>query len=301
MRRLPPLNSLRAFEAAARHLSFVKAADELGVTQTAVSHQIKHLEEILGQTLFIRRPRPLRLSAAGERLYPAIRDSFDAMARAAMEVASPDRERPLVVTTTNAFAARWLLPRLSEWQAAHPETRLEIRSGEAVVDLSSGGIDFAVRYTRRPPSGAVALELFADKFLPVLSPALLAQTGPITAPADLARAPLIAFEWKNKDRAAPTWERWFEAALPPHDAQELMARCRWLRVSEESLAIDLALAGQGIALVSDALTARDLAENRLEAPLAQSLPGYSFWVAYLAAHPRWDDIENFADWARTAL
>lgn len=301
MRRLPPLNSLRAFEAAARHLSFRRAADELGVTPTAISHQIKLLEEMLDQLLFVRRPRPLRLTPAGERFFPVLRDGFDAFAAAAVAIGGRDRGRPLVVTTTNAFAAHWLLPRLGEWQAQHPESRLEIRSGETIVDLHSGEVDFAVRYTRRPPSGVTALQLFDDRFLPVLSPALRARVGQLDRPDDIARAPLIAFEWKSGDKDAPSWERWIEASLPSRrEAQALIARCEWIRVSEEAQAVDLALAGQGIALSSDVLIRRELADGRLEAPFPQSLPGYSFWVAYLPAHPRWAEIEDFVDWAREA-
>ena len=148
MRKLPPLASLRAFEAAARHLSFRKAAAELGVTPTAVSHQVRLLEETCGEELFRRRPRPLALSPAGERLFPVLRSGFDAFGLAIATLSQDVEHPPLRVTCTNAFAGRWLVPRLSFWRKANPTIPLEIIGTNAVLDLRIGEADLALRYAR---------------------------------------------------------------------------------------------------------------------------------------------------------
>ena len=145
MRRLPPLASLRAFEAAARHLSFRQAAAELGVTPTAISHQIKLLEETCGQPLFRRRPQPLRLTEVGQELFPVLRDGLDAFAIAFASASNRSERRPLRVTTPNAFASRWLIPRLPQWRAVHPDIPLQVIGSDAIMDLRAGEADVAIR------------------------------------------------------------------------------------------------------------------------------------------------------------
>ncbi|HUN98975.1 MAG TPA: LysR family transcriptional regulator, partial [Bradyrhizobium sp.] len=138
MRRLPPLGTLRAFEAAARHLSFKEAAKELGLTPTAISHQVRLLEEYCGKTLFRRRPRPLALSDAGASLFPAIRDGFDVFASALASLAGGEAgEKPLRITTTSAFASRWLVPRLNRWREKHADVTLSIIGVDRVVKLDA--------------------------------------------------------------------------------------------------------------------------------------------------------------------
>src|SRR6266567_8171368 len=148
MRKLPPLGSLRAFEAAARRMSFMEAAAELGVTPTAISHQIRLLEDICGQPLFRRRPRPLALTRAGERLFPVLRNGFDAFAAAIASASAKRGPRLLRVTSPNAFASRWLVPRLPKWREIHPKVPLETIGTDAVLDLRAGNADVAIRYAR---------------------------------------------------------------------------------------------------------------------------------------------------------
>src|SRR6185295_6891012 len=143
MEKLPPLVELRAFDAAARHLSFKVAAAELRVTPTAISHQIKLLERHCGRVLFRRQPRPLKLTPAGERLFPIIRDGFDAFADALATVRAGATAGHLRITATNAFAARWLVPRLQNWRASYPRLRLDILGTDAVLDLKAGDADIA--------------------------------------------------------------------------------------------------------------------------------------------------------------
>lgn len=209
----PPLRALHAFEAAARHGSFKAAAAELGVTPTAISHQVRLLEEICGLKLFQRRPRPLVLTSAGARLFPVLRSGFDLLAGSLATIAEPDFQAPLRVTSPNAFASRWLVPRLPKWREANPAVPLEIIGTDALLDLRAGAADVAIRYTRRPPLGFAGQELCRDSFFPICSPRLLASDGrAIERAADLLRYPLIHFDWMNRDPDAPTWRRWLATA-----------------------------------------------------------------------------------------
>src|SRR3954468_3021567 len=185
MRKLPPLRALHAFEAAARHLSFAAAANELGVTPTAISHQIRQLEQACGVTLFQRRPRPLLLTSAGARLYPALRNGFDALAAALALLGQENPAAPLRVTSTNAFASKWLIPQLPKWREENPAIPLEIIGTDAVLDVRAGDVDVAIRHARKPPPDFLAHEVFHDAYVPVCSPRLLAQHGPIARAADL--------------------------------------------------------------------------------------------------------------------
>jgi LysR family transcriptional regulator, glycine cleavage system transcriptional activator len=204
MRRLPPLGTLRAFEAAARHLSFKEAAAELGLTPTAISHQVRLLERHCGEKLFRRRPRPLALSAIGAELYLAIREGFDVLAAALSSLRGDAAALPLRVTTTNAFASRWLVPRLSLWRAAHEDIALSIIGADRVLKLDADEADIAIRYARSAPAGAGS-EIFRDRYYPVCSPKLLSDGSKIRHPADLGNFPLIHFDWFANDRTAPNW------------------------------------------------------------------------------------------------
>lgn len=300
MRRLPPLNSLRAFEAAARHMSFRDAADELGVTPTAISHQVKLLEEICGCTLFRRRPRPMRLTESGQTLLPVLRRGFDDFADVMGGLTNANARRPLVMTATTAFAARWLLPHLAEWYAVNPEPPLEIRASEAVYDLKHGDIDFAVRYSRHVPTDASALLLYQDQLQSVLSPSLRTRLTSSDNPACLLDVPLIHFEWKNRDTDAPQWQDWFAAVGLP-DAMAAIPPEKIIHVSDENQAIELALAGYGAALIGRALVSRELNSGLLESPFDTTVPGYSFWIVHHADNECLPLIETFATWAGTLL
>lgn len=297
---MPPLNSLRAFEAAARHMSFGDAAAELGETPTAISHQVKLLEEICGCCLFQRRPRPIRLTEAGQTLLPVLKRGFDDFAAVMDGLASANARRPLVMTATTAFAARWLLPRLAEWYAVNPEPPLEVRASEEVYDLKRGDIDFAVRYSRQTPTDAATLMLYQDQLQPVLSPSLRMRLASSDNPACLLDVPLIHFEWKNRDPDAPQWQDWF-AAVGQSDAMAAIGQDELIHVSDENQAIELALAGRGVALIGQAFVKRELDNGLLERPFGVTVPGYSFWIVYDANNGRVPLIETFANWAGTLL
>jgi LysR family glycine cleavage system transcriptional activator len=294
VRRLPPLGTLRAFEAAARHLSFKDAAKELGLTPTAISHQVRLLEEYCGKTLFRRRPRPLALSDTGARLFPAIRDGFDVFASALASLAGDAEVKPLRVTTTSAFASRWLVPRLTLWREGHADVTLSIIGVDRVVKLDADEADLAIRYARSAPPGA-SHEIFRDQFYPVCSPKLLANRPSINSASDLVGYPLIHFDWFANDPTSPNWRRWFEIASVGDPRARHGCQIA-LSFREELHAIEAVLAGQGVALCSDVIVADDLASGALVKVLDFALPGYGFYPVYDLDHPRAATIEVFVKW-----
>lgn len=267
-RHLPSLTALRAFEAAARHLSFKHAAAELSLTPTAISHQVRQLEERLGVPLFVRGTRRVDLTPAGQGLYPALRDGFDAMARAVQVVRPQSRPRSIALSTTMAFASRWLLPRLARFASSRPDITLHLHTGDAPVDLSGGTAQLAVRYGPGRYPGLSSTPLLASRFAPVCAPGL-----DMRDVDDLARVALIGFDWFRRDATTPDWPLWFERAGRAPLARQL-------HFSDEVHAIQAAIAGQGVALVNLALVADELASGLLRQPFSPALPGHGFHVVW---------------------
>ena len=283
-RRLPPLTALRAFEAAARHLSFKHAANELSLTPTAISHQIRQLEDHLGVRLFVRNTRRVDLTPAGQSLFPALRDGFDAMARAVQNVRPDSRPQAIVLSTTMAFASRWLLPRLARFAASHPGIALHLHTGDEPVDLQGGVAQLAIRYGPGNYPGLDCVPLLSSRFAPVCAPGL--DVGDL---GQLARVPLIGFEWFRREAATPDWPLWFERAgcapLP-----------RQLHFSDEVHAIQAAIAGQGVALINLALVADELRTGLLCRPLGPELAGYPFHLAWAKARGADPGIAEVRAW-----
>jgi LysR family glycine cleavage system transcriptional activator len=300
MRKLPPLTELRAFEAAARHLSFKLAAAELGVTPTAISHQLKLLERHCGQTLFRRRPRPLALTRAGQQLFPVVREGFETFAEALNKIRSGGASGRLSLTATNAFTARWLVPRLPHWLEIYPRLKLDIIGTDAVIDLDSGDVDFAIRYARKPPTAGASVELFRDEFYAVASPRLVGHLRRPLTLAELGRLPLIEAEWPAADADAPRWERWQHVASRRHRTASDIATLPSISFREELHAIEATIAGQGIAICSTVLVQPELASGALVPVSRVKLPGYGFYIVHRAEHPKMDLIKAFVNWARLA-
>lgn len=294
---LPPLTELRAFEAAARHLSFKKAAAELSVTPTAVSHQIKLLERHCGRLLFRRRPRPLKLTSAGEQLFPAIRDGFESFADALTAVRAGGAGGRLRITATNAFAARWLVPRLPNWRAAHPRLKLDVIGTDAVLDLRGGEVDVAIRYARRQQLEHASTELVRDTFHLVASPKLVGNLRKPLRPTEIAGLPLIASEWPTADRQAPTWQRWQILARHHHKDVPVLSRLASIFFREELHAIEAAISGQGVAICSDVLVEPELANGTLLQISNITIPGYGFYIVYRAGDAKLASIKAFSTWA----
>lgn len=297
MRSLPPLAQLRAFEAAARRLSFKSAAEELGVTPTAISHQVRQLEIYCGKPLFRRRPRPLSLTEAGARLFLVVRGGLDAFAAGLADIRRSEEGRPLRVTTTNAFASRWLVPRIPLWRAAHPGVRLEVIGTDAVLDLRTDDCDLSIRCANTPPSGAEVQILLRGDFVAVCSADLLPGREPLRDLADLRQHTLIHYYWSPTESHPGTWRWWLDRARSRNPAVPDLAEVEQLSFREELHAIDAVIAGQGIAIIHDVLIAKELEAGTLTRAIEATAPGPGYFLTYNADHPLRAVIEQFVEWA----
>lgn len=300
MRKLPPLAELRAFEAAARCLSFKLAAAELGVTPTAVSHQIRLLEAYCGQPLFRRQPRPVALTWAGQQLFPVVRDGFESFVEAINGVRAGATGARLRVTATNAFAARWLVPRLPKWREAHPRLKLEIVGTDVVLSLKAGEADISIRYARSAPAEGPSFELARDTFVVVATPKLVGRSRKPLDPVALGQFPLIEAGWPASDTEAPTWRQWETVARKHHRHVPNLSGLVSLNFREELHAIEAAVSGQGIAICSDVLVAPELASGALVKIANVTLPGYGFYIVHRNGHPKLASIKAFVAWALAA-
>ncbi len=268
-RHLPPLNALRAFEAAARLSSFTKAAAELHVTQAAISHQVKGLEAQLGVILFRRGTRVLTLTDAGAELLPALKDALDLMDDALRVIQSRHARRRgghkaglLVVSTLDSVAAKWLVPRLGKFRLAYPDIELRLSTTNRLVDLAREDIDAAIRYGSGDYVGLHADFLMSETLFPVCSPKLLETGPPLRQPADLAHHTLL------HDDMPTTWAAWLEAAGVPELGRHLTGHA----FEQSSLVVQAAIMCQGIALGRSALVMDDLASGALIQPFSLVLP-----------------------------
>ncbi len=291
-RWLPPLNSLRTFEAAARHRSFTRAAEELNVTQTAVSHQIRTLEERLGLKLFDRRGRTLRLTDAARGYLPSVRSAFDQLHDATERLIGPNPETTLTVNTLTTFAAKWLVPRLGGFQDLHPEISVRIATSMASVDFDRDDVDVAIRYGRGDWPGLRADRLIREDIFPVCSPKLLEGPHPLGQPDDLARHTLLHVVGFRED-----WRVWLTAANV-----DGVDSASGLKFDLALTALQAAIDGVGVALGRTALVERDLAAGRLVAPFDISLP---IEAAYYVVAPEQTadrpQIKAFREWLITTL
>ncbi|HEX3209051.1 MAG TPA: transcriptional regulator GcvA [Geminicoccaceae bacterium] len=260
-RRLPPLNALRAFEAAARHLSFTRAADELHVTQTAISHQIKALEERLAVRLFRRLPRGLLLTEEAQRYLPPVRDAFDQIAAATEQLGAGGSSGRLTVSVLPSFAAKWLVPRLGRFRATHPDLDLRISASSQLVDFARDDVDIAIRMGRGRYPGLRVDRLFGESMLPVCAPKLLSGAHPLRRPEDLREHVLL------HDDDHTGWQLWLELS-----GVEGVDPTRGPIFTDSAMVVQAAAEGQGVALARRALAAGDLAAGRLVQPFEVSLP-----------------------------
>jgi len=293
-RRLPPLNALRAFEAAARHLSFKAAAEELNVTPAAISQQVKLLEAHLGRPLFRRLTRALVLTEAAQLGLPALRSGFDALAEAVETMSGDDRDSVLTVSVAPSFGAKWLVPRLTRFQQSHPEIDVLIDATDRLADFQRDGVDLALRFGAGDYPGLSVRRLFADRILPVCSPALLQGQHPLREPPDLRHHSLLHYQKPHAEEADPAWTMWLSAA-----GVEGVDGRRGPRFTAYTLALEAAVAGQGVALVESSLVFGDLAAGRLVQPFAD-VPGFDTEFAYFIVHPpageRQAKVRQFRDW-----
>jgi LysR family glycine cleavage system transcriptional activator len=262
--RLPSLNGLRAFEAAARHLSFTVAASELNVTQTAISHQIRRLEEELGIRLFVRRNRALALTPEARDYLPGVRAAFNDLRLATDRLLRRDDDHVLTVSTLASLAAKWLLPRLSTFQEAHPGIDVRITTSTGLVDFRSGDVDAAIRYGRGHWQGLRADWLMADELFPVCSPALLKGDKPLRCPQDLVHHTLLHSSGGFDD----DWRQWLTAAGLPAD----ISKQPGLSFDLIFLTVQAAIDGSGVAMGRTSYVQDDIAKGRLVVPFEIALP-----------------------------
>ena len=262
--RLPSLNGLRAFEAAARHLSFTQAAAELNVTQTAISHQIKRLEEELGIRLFIRQNRALALTPQAKEYLPGIRAAFNDLRLATDRLLRRDDDHVLTVSTLASLAAKWLLPRLTAFQESHPGIDVRITTSTTLVDFRSGGVDAAIRYGRGQWPGLRADWLMADQMFPVCSPALLSGKKPLRKPEDLADHVLLHSSAGNDD----DWRLWLTAAGLPTN----LSKQPGVTFDLVFMTIQAAIDGVGVAMGRTSYVRDDIDKGNLVVPFEITLP-----------------------------
>jgi LysR family glycine cleavage system transcriptional activator len=283
---LPPLSAIRVFEAAARHLSFTRAAAELGMTQVAVSCQIKLLEERVGGPLFLRRPREVVLTETGQQLAPRLRDAFDILREAFTELAD-QAEGTLTINTMHTFAANWLAPRLGSFSLAHPNIAVRLETTTRVVDFAREEVDLVVRSGKGQWSGLVATKLFDVRFTPMISPKLAAEVGGINEPKDVLKVPLL-------DPRDEWWIIWFKAHGLPLEALE---RQTGPSLNMQALDAEAAMAGMGITLLMPEYFQRELADGRLIMPFDRLIDeDNGYWLAYPESRRNVPKIKYFRDW-----
>jgi LysR family glycine cleavage system transcriptional activator len=290
MSRQVPLNALRVFEAVARLLSFTRAGEELGLTQTAVSYQIKLLEETIGEPLFLRRPRQITLTDTGQRLLPKVAQGLELLGEAMASVRQSASEI-LILHSTPTFAQQWLTRRLGTFQFRHPLIAVRLVTGARVVDFHQETADIAIRWGRGDWPGLVSHHIMRLDFAPVVSPALVAAhfktRDGLRSPADLLALPIIS-------PSDPWWKQWFAAAgvadpqlegRPPSD------------FGVQTFDAAAAMAGHGVAIVNPAHYAEDIAAGRLVVPFDLLCnDGRDYWLVYAESRRNVPKIRAFRDW-----
>jgi len=282
---LPSLSAIRVFEAAARVLSFTRAAAELGMTQAAVSYQVKLLEDRLGTSLFLRRPRGLVLTEAGQWLAPRTTEAFELL-REAFHRFGEREEGTLVVNTVHTFAAQWLAPRLGVYQLEHPKTAVQLETTSRLVDFSREEVDVVVRSGKGQWPGLVSHKLFNVRFTLMVAPALLERVGGMKRPEDMFKVDLI-------DTGDLWWRNWFTVLGQPLDRLPPPSAIMGLQTITASAAI----AGRGAALLVPEFFPGEVADGQLVAPYDTVVDdGDAYWLAFPESRRNVPKIRSFRDW-----
>jgi LysR family transcriptional regulator, glycine cleavage system transcriptional activator len=285
-RRMPSLNALKAFEAAARHESFTRAAEELCVTQGAVSHQVKALEAELGLKLFNRERQRLVITQGGRAYLAIVRDAFDRISDGTERLLHRQSGGALTVSTSPNFAAKWLVHRLGRFAEAHPEIDLRISASPQHIDFAREDIDLAIRHGDGTANGLHVTRLCVEELFPVCSPKLLSGRNALRTPSDLARYPLLHIG----DRQG--WSQWLDFA-----GVKGVDPARGAVLNQASMAIDAAVDGQGVVLARTALAAWDLIGGRLVRPFGIAMPvSFGYWIVCPKTVAGLPKIVAFSDW-----
>ncbi len=294
VRKLPPLNALRAFEAAARHLSFTKAAEELFVTQAAVSHQIKTLESFLGIQLFRRMNRRLQLTNAGQDYFPVLRDALDMMNRATLRLRGQDDTGNLKISVLPSFAAKWLLPRLPRFSEENPSIDVLVSANDQIVDFDQDDFDLAIRYGTGNYPGLRVDRMMGDRIFPVCSPRLLEGERPLREPEDLRHHTLLHDDMARTDASANDWHGWLRAT-----GITCVDPDRGPAYSHSSMVIQAAIGGHGIALGRTSLIGDDVAAGRLVCPFGPIIAGpFTYYLVGPEDTAEQPKIKAFKSWVQ---
>lgn len=290
-RRLVHLNALRAFEAAARHVSFVAAADELNVTPSAISQQIRTLEEYIGATLFVRSKVGVALTPLAREAYPEIRDGLEQLAAGLSKLRGSGEDRLVTMTAPPSFAAKWLLPRIEDFREKHPQFDIRLDTTDRLVDFAAEGIDVGVRYGLGGYVGLQAVKLFDEEVFPVCSPAL-ADQEPRAGAAWLSRMTLIHDSTSDFDVSFPTWRSWLLA-----HGMAGVDHTRGLRMNSSVLAVQAAIDGQGVALARSVIVKSDIEARRLVKPFDYvDATKCAYYVVYLMQAAGSRKVQVVRDW-----
>jgi len=295
VRPLLPLNALRAFESASRHLNFSRTADELSVTPGAVSQQIRLLEQIIGGPLFTREARGLQLTELGRAATPLLREGFERLMDASAILREPPLNRTVAISVAPSFASKWLMPRMDDFHAAHPDIEVWISADMEPVTVGKGKVDLAIRYGPGDYPGHAVERLLTETVIPVCSPSLMEAPHPIRTAEDLTRHTLLHDMSEDGDASRPDWAMWLKARHASHaDAR------RGSRFDQSSLLIEAAAAGRGVALAKRTLAQADLATGRLVAPFpdGSQVLGFAYFVVLPRDRPVSPGTRAFVTWLK---
>lgn len=293
-RALLPLNALRAFDAAARHLSFKKASEELSVTPAAVSQQVRSLEEYLGVQLFRRVNRSLHLTPAAESSLAALQDGFKGFeaAVAALQVVQTDMN--LKISVSPSFASKWLVPRLGNFHDARSDIVVRVSASMMLVDFASEDFDLAIRYGAGSYPGLHVEELLRESVAPICSPALLEGDNPVRGLKDLSRFTLIHDDSSLDDPSCPDWHMWLKAACVSIEDGHTA-----LHFNQSNLAIEAAIAGRGVALAKSTIAAADIKAGRLVRPFDDAQPvDFAYYIVCPEDMMEKEKVRSFVEWLR---
>ena len=294
-RALLPLNALRAFDAAARHLSFKQAADELSVTPAAVSQQIRHLEDVLGVELFKRTNRSLILTPPAQLALADLNQGFEALEASVRAVQSAQEDHIIRVSVSPSLASKWLVPRLANYYELHPDAIVKVSASMTLTDFRSEDVDLAVRYGSGKYPGLFCEELMRETVFPVCSPNHCTNDKGLCAPEDLVNATLIHDDSFIEDDSAPSWSMWLKAAglgdLEGHRA---------LHFNTHSLAIEAAVAGRGVVLARSTIAGADLKAGRLIKPFGEEVPvDFAHYIVCPEENLKLKRVQAFIDWLKS--
>jgi LysR family transcriptional regulator, glycine cleavage system transcriptional activator len=291
---LPPLSALRAFEAAARHMSFSRAADELHVTPAAISHQIHALEQDLGVRLFHRMNRSIELTASARVLLPGLSEAFAGIQSSVKRLRAHNDTGTLTVTASPSFAAKWLVLRLHRFQEQCFEVDVRISATDDVIDLTKGDFDIAIRYGTGNYPGLEVELLLTNEVFPACSPQLLANGPPLRTPEDLPLHNLIHDQAIERDPLVPTWSMWLKAA-----GVKSIPETAGVSFNNIHLALDAAIAGHGVVLAYSTIAAADLAAGRLVRLFSLALPDqFAYYIVTAPGALERPKVRAFRDWLR---